>query len=156
MSAFPRFPARVQPASREALSEGLLPDLLGYRLRRAQVAVFNDFVRTMTELQLTPGQFGTLVLVDANPGLSQTALGGLLGIDRSTVVPLIDRLEGRGLLRREASPTDRRTHALILTDAGYSLLAEAVARVRAHENRIASSLSPQERTQLIELLAQIG
>ena len=80
----------------DAIDYAILPDLIGYNLRRAEAAMMQDFVRALGELGITPGQFGTLVLIDANSGLNQTALGNALGIDRSTVVSVIDRLEARG------------------------------------------------------------
>ena len=74
---------------REPLDRGLLPSLLGYMLRRTQSAVFGDFAATFAKAgeALTPGEFGLLVLVDRNAGLSQMALARALGIDRSTLVP---------------------------------------------------------------------
>ena len=49
---------------------------------RAQVRVFQDFAAAKTGLQLTPGQVGALLLIEANQGLSQSQLGAALGIDR--------------------------------------------------------------------------
>ena len=97
---------------------GLLPELIGYNLRRAQVAVFQDFQASMAEFDITPGQFGVLILIRQNAGLSQSELGGALGIDRSTMVAVIDRLENRGLVIRAPSPTDRRSYGLRLSAAG--------------------------------------
>ncbi len=88
--------------------------------------------------------------------MSQSALGAALGVDRSTVVPLIDRLEARALVVRAPSPRDRRSHALQLSPAGARLLAQAEAQVRAHEAVIAARLSEPERRTLLELLARIG
>ena len=66
-------------ADRDAeISLGLLSSLLGYNLRRAQVAVFQNFTDMVGAAELTPGQFGVLVVIDANPGLSQTQLGNEL------------------------------------------------------------------------------
>ncbi|MBX6368627.1 MAG: MarR family transcriptional regulator [Rhodospirillales bacterium] len=138
-----------------AVRLGILPSLLGYHLRRAHVAVFQDFARAMAGLDVTPGQVGVLQVIAGNPGLSQTALGRALGIDRSTVVAVIDRLEGRGLVVRALSPNDRRSHALRLSAAGEKTLAEIERRVRAHERRIARGLSAEERERLIGLLAKI-
>ena len=135
---------------------GLLSGLIGYQVRRAQVAVFQHFAASFATLELTPGQFGALVLIQANPGLSQSALGAALGVDRSTVVPLIDRLEARGLVVRAQSPKDRRSHALQLSPGGVKLLALAETRVREHEAAIAGRLSATERGTLLELLSRIG
>ena len=134
----------------------LLPGLIGYNLRRAQTAVFQDFSKTLTDCNITPGQFGVLVLIQANSGLNQTRLGNALGIDRSTVVAVIDRLEGRGLVDRKPAPSDRRSYALHLTEQGRALLHQARDLVVAHETRIAKNLNAAEQAQLIELLSRIG
>ena len=140
-----------------SLDRGLLPSLLGYALRRAQSAVFADFAATFARAgeALTPGEFGLLVLVDRNAGMSQMALARALGIDRSTLVPILDRLQARGLLVRRDSPTDGRTHALGLTPAGEKALATFARLVKAHEKRIASGLSVAETRTLIELLEKV-
>ena len=146
----------AKPPAR-TLDRGLLPSLLGYMLRRTQSAVFGDFVATFSKASeaLTPGEFGLLVLVDRNAGLSQMALARALGIDRSTLVPILDRLQARGLLMRHRSPTDGRTHALALTPTGEKALARFARLVRAHEKRIASGLSSAETRTLIELLEKV-
>ena len=139
------------------LDRGVLPSLLGYALRRTQSAVFADFAATFAQAgeALTPGEFGLLVLVDRNAGLSQMALARALGIDRSTLVPILNRLQGRGLLVRRASPTDGRTHALALTPSGGKALARYARLVRSHEKRIATGLSAAETRALIELLEKV-
>jgi len=136
---------------------GVLPSLLGYVLRRAQSAVFADFAGTFARAgeTLTPGEFGLLVLVERNAGLSQMALARAIGIDRSTLVPILNRLQTRGLLVRRESPTDGRTHALALTPAGAKALARFVRLVKAHEQRIASGLSATETRTLIVLLEKV-
>ena len=135
---------------------GLLPSLLGYHLRRAQIAVFQHFTQSMADADITPGQFGVLTVIEANPGLSQTQLGQALGIDRSSIVGVIDRLEQRGLVIRAPSPLDRRSHALRLSPEGASLTRELVLKVRAHERDIAQALSEEERRLLLDLLKRVG
>ncbi|MBM3649974.1 MAG: MarR family transcriptional regulator [Alphaproteobacteria bacterium] len=149
-----RPPAKQRPAP---LDRGLLPSLLGYVLRRAQSAVFDDFAATFAAAgeATTPGEFGLLVLVDRNAGLSQMTLARALGIDRSTLVPILDRLQGRGLLVRRRSPTDGRTHALALTPQGAKALARYARLVRRHEQRIAARLSAAEIRTLIDLLERV-
>lgn len=119
--------------------------------------MFADFAATFAEAgeALTPGEFGLLVLVEKNAGLSQMALARALGIDRSTLVPILDRLQGRGLLVRKPSPTDGRTHAIGLTPMGEKALQKFAKLVKAHEKRIASSLSATETRTLIELLEKV-
>jgi DNA-binding MarR family transcriptional regulator len=83
------------------------------------------------------------------------ALARALGIDRSTLVPILDRLQARGLLMRHRSPTDGRTHALALTPAGEKALSRFTRLVRGHEKRIASGLSSAEIDALIDLLDKV-
>ena len=135
---------------------GILPELVGYHLRRAQIAVFQDFAREMASFSVTPGQFGVLQVIAANPGLSQSELAKAIGVDRSTVVAVIDRLEQQELVVRAPSPTDRRSHALQLSPKGARMIEELAARVRRHEDHIAAALSPRERSRLIELLKKIS
>jgi DNA-binding MarR family transcriptional regulator len=133
-----------------------LGGLLGYVLRSAQVRVFQDFAASLDDLGLTPGQLGALLLIEANSGLSQTELGTALGIDRSSVVPLIDKLQARNLVRRLVKPGDRRTHALELAEEGVALLRRLDPRLEAHERRIAAGLTPEERRALMDLLARVA
>lgn len=148
--------ASVPPSDTpKAIELGLLPELLGYHLRRAQLAVFQDFARAVGHGELTPAQFGALVVIERNPGLSQTELGLTLSIDRSTLVTVIDRLEGRGLVERADAPRDRRSYALHISQAGRSLLELLIGRVRAHEAHIAADLDADEKATLISLLRRV-
>lgn len=134
---------------------GILPGLIGFHLRTAQIAVFQNFNRRLAGSGITPPQFGTLVLIEANPGISQSAVASVLRFDRSTLVQIVDRLEDRGLVIRDASARDRRSHALRLTGRGERLLAALKQDVHAHEDAIAAQLGTAERTALIELLVRV-
>lgn len=149
--------SRRTPSVPSPIDRGLLPELVGYALRRAQFAVFRDFGRAMAGLPvpLSPGEFGILVLVERNPALSQTALARAIGVDRSTLVPILDRLEQHGLVARKAAPRDRRRHALALGRRGARLMAGYVAAVRKHERRIQRQLGPREAAQLLRLLDRL-
>jgi DNA-binding MarR family transcriptional regulator len=147
-----------KPASarRRKVDFGLLPDLVGYHLRKAQVAIFQDFAESLEGQDIRPGQFGVLILIEANPGLNQSELGEAMGVDRSTVVAVIDRLEARGLVARRPAPNDRRSYALELTVAGHSLLARLRPLVAVHEARLAVGLTPDGQAQLIAMLRRIA
>lgn len=135
---------------------GVLPSLIGYNLRRAQLKVFQNFQSTMAPFDLTPGQFGVLVLICENEGLSQSDLGTALGIDRSTMVAVIDRLESRDFVVRASSPNDRRSYALRLSDHGKKTIADILPKLREHEDTIAGTLSKSEQATLIALLRRVG
>ncbi|WP_236025253.1 MarR family winged helix-turn-helix transcriptional regulator [Arenibaculum pallidiluteum] len=141
---------------RSKLSPGLLPELIGYNLRKAQIAVFQNFQAAVAPYDITPGQFGVLILIRENTGLSQSELGTAVGIDRSTMVAVIDRLEGRGWVVRAPSPSDRRSYALELSPEGERLVDELIPKVRAHERQMTSDLNKQEQQQLIDLLQRVA
>lgn len=137
------------------ISLDLLPGLIGYHLRLAQLAIFEDFAGQLRDFDISPGRFGVLVLIAANPGLTQSRLAAATHLDRSTMVAVIDQLEGRGLVERRSSPTDRRSNALVLTPAGETLLKQLKRRVKSHEARIASALTREEVETLTELLGRV-
>jgi DNA-binding MarR family transcriptional regulator len=138
-----------------ALDHGLLPRLVGYQLRLAQLAVFRDFDRATADLGLTPGRFGMLVLIEANPGVTQSALARAVGLDRSTMVALLDQLEDRRLVARRQGE-DRRTNGLWLTAAGQRLLRKMKRRVAAHEARVAARFTRAEHELLLDALRRLG
>ena len=76
------------------------------------------FAERIAALDLTPPQAGFLRLVATEPGSSQQAIAGRLGIAPSRLVPIVDGLEERGLIERRRDPGDRRNHALYLTAEG--------------------------------------
>jgi len=146
---------RGQPRRRgAALDHGLLPGLLGYQLRLAQLAVFRDFEKHVGELGVSPGRAGVLALIESNPGVTQSELARAVGLDRSTMVPLLDGFERQGVLERRRG-ADRRTNGLWLTPSGKRLLSQVERRIQAHEARIASGLSRAERDQLVALLRKL-
>jgi DNA-binding MarR family transcriptional regulator len=135
------------------LKPGLLPGLLGYRLRLAQQAIFRDFARVIPEV--SPGRAGMLFLIDANPGVTQSRLAHAVGLDRSTMVGVLHALEARGLVERRRGE-DRRTNGLWLTRAGRALVATLKRRIRMHERRVAARLTAGERARLLELLEKLA
>lgn len=134
----------------DGIAFGVLADLIGYAIRRAQISIYKDFDASV--MDLTPPLFAAMVLIDANPGINQSRLGAVMGVNRATTMVLIDRLVAKKLVRRVASPTDRRANALALTDAGARRLGEAAAEVRAHDTRIAKNLTKKELATLRALL----
>ena len=148
-------PRTVLPSdkTKPALSQGILPGLMGYRLRLAQQAVFRDFAASVGEL--SPGRAGMLLLIEANPGVTQGRLALAARLDRSTMVGVVDSLEERGLIERRRG-VDRRTNGLWLTGAGRALAGRLRVRIARHERRVASRLSARERVQLLALLEKLA
>lgn len=147
---------RASSKVRRELDYDILPGLVGYQMRRAQLAVFQDFMETVGARNITPGQFGVLVLIDANPGLNQSQLGEAMGVDRSTMVAVIDKLENAGYVLRQTAPNDRRSYALELSKAGVTLLSQLRPDIIAHERNMTGPLSGDEKRQLIDYLERIA
>lgn len=147
---------RTRAGKNGKMALGPLPDLIGYNLRKAQVAVFQSFQAAVAPHDMTPGQFGVLIMIKENTGLSQSDLGSAVGIDRSTMVAVIDRLESRGLVIRAPSPNDRRSYALRLSEKGEALMEELIPRIKAHDSGMLKDLSGEEVTALIDMLRRIA
>jgi DNA-binding MarR family transcriptional regulator len=136
---------------------GELSEFVGYALKRAQLKIFEDFLRCMAPLHLTPAQFSVLLLLDRNPGRNQTEIASTLGILRPNFVAMLDGLESRELCARIRSANDRRSYNLVLTDKGRATLARAKKLVAAkHEARLDELLGPSSRATLVAMLTRIA
>ena len=134
----------------------VLDELLGYPLRRAQLAMFDAFDEATRGLRMTPPRFTAMVVIGANPGLSQTLLGRVLGIARSGAMLMTDLLEERGLVERRHLPEDGRAWGLHLTPPGARLLERMKRRVMASDLKKATILSAKERRELLRLLEKLS
>lgn len=151
-SAVPSSPDTDLQPDASSVDLGHLPGLVGYALRRAQVAAFRTFSRRFAAFDIRPSQLGILTVVARNPGLRPSEVGAALGIQRTNLVPLLNGLADRGLLARERRATDRRAHALRLTENGKTLLAALMRAEAEHEADITAALGPGESERLVALL----
>ncbi len=146
--------SNAMPASRKPPSIGCLGDHVGFHLRLAQLAVFEHIGKTLKEIDVTPAIFSVLEVLHQNDGITQSKLAAAVRLERSSVVPLLDKLAKRGLVERRASTTDRRHNHLHLTDAGRELLAEALRRASQHEKEVCKPFTIAEKKLLLELLSR--
>lgn len=146
--------ARKKPASRHrsTLDRDVLDRHLGYFIRRFQVWIFQDFIRSLASADLRPGQFSVLVVIGANSGLSQAEVAAELGIERARLVRLLDELGRRGLIERTAAANDRRAHALRLTSLGETTLVRVKRLAARHEARVAQALGRRQRKSMLDML----
>lgn len=138
------------------LALGVLPALCGYHLRRAQLNAFRDFDSVTGGHGLTPALFHILVLIENNPGLPQSDVANSLGADRSTIVPMMKRLEANQWIERRANPADGRAHALFMTPLGEGVLKDAAERLSAHDRLLMDELTTVEQATLLRLLERIA
>jgi DNA-binding MarR family transcriptional regulator len=145
----------VQPARRSAVDLGGLDGMAGYVVRRAQVWIFQDVKRALGQFDFTPALFSVLVVIGANPGLAQARVAEALFIERARLVQMLDRLEGRQLIKRVRSLSDRRSHALHLTREGAELLAGLQQLVQAHERRVVARIGAAGKAKLLSALSPL-
>jgi DNA-binding MarR family transcriptional regulator len=133
-----------------------LDTMFGYALKRAQIAAFEAFSRATNGVGITPPRFTALVILQTNPGISQSVLGEVLGTARSGAMMLADWLEGRGLAERRHQPDDGRAWGLYLTTKGEDLLETLRRRVRAQDQRFAARLAKPDQRKLLQLLEKLA
>lgn len=147
----------TEAAPPRALDLGHLPGLIGYMLRRAQLAAFQDFARAHAEFGIRPAQYAALTIIERNPGLKQKDVGEALGIKRANFVTMCDELERLGLAERQQMPTDRRSHALYLTRKGKGLLKKLHPAILGRESRLVARIGGEgAREQLVAMLAALA
>ncbi|MGY4254987.1 DNA-binding MarR family transcriptional regulator [Bradyrhizobium sp. USDA 4516] len=125
----------------------------GYAVRRFQLWIFQDFIKTLATVDIRPTQYSVMTVIGANPGLSQMAVAKRLGIERARLVHLLDSLEDRDFVSRVPSATDRRSHALHLTARGKTALAQFKRLAAEHERHVAEKIGKENREQLLQILA---
>jgi DNA-binding MarR family transcriptional regulator len=133
----------------------MLPNLLGYNVRRAHMALWRDFNRTVGAGIVRPGIFSMLVLIDENPGIAQIEVAVQLAIDKATIVGLIRLLQKQGWIERRRSRADRRRQDLYLTAQGRHELATLRREMLEHEARFTNLFSRQELMQFFDFLRRI-
>jgi MarR family transcriptional regulator, organic hydroperoxide resistance regulator len=148
-----RKPAALRNGS--SIDRAGVDDFIGFRLRQAYVAARRHFDETMAHLDLTQKQCGVLWLIGANSGVSQITLANDLGMDRASMMAIVDRLQDRGLIVRKRSATDGRRQELYVTAKGRKVLGQAKTAYAAHEKWIAGRFSTRELNSLMDSLNRI-
>jgi DNA-binding MarR family transcriptional regulator len=149
-------PAKPGKPPRQRFEAAAVNGIIGYRLRRAQLAVFQEFMVRFAEFDLRPAEYSVLALIDANPGSKQTQIAEALEIKRANFVALIKGLDERGLTERRQPAGDRRSNALFLTPKGKEFIARANAAQAAFEAECVARLGGEKaRDQLMALLGKL-
>jgi len=127
-----------------------LSSLPGYLLRRAANAMMAELAIRLAALDLRISEATVLLLLDGRTDLTSANIGKILDIQRANMVPLLARLEGAGLIRRE--PLDRKSLAILLTDEGRSCRAQVDAITQQFENDLLARIPPDHRPHLVPAL----
>jgi len=127
----------------------------GHLIRRAHQISWALFLNECADYNITPVQYAALVAIGERPGVDATRLSALIAFDRSTIGNVIERLEARGLVARQAGAEDRRQKLLFLSDAGEQLLLAVMPLVARVQERILAPLTEAEREIFVRLLDRV-
>ncbi len=127
-----------------------LPSLPGYALRRAANATAAELSARLAPLELRQSDASMLILIDANPDITASALGRQLDIQRANMVPMLKKLEDAGLIQR--APIDGKSYGLGLTEAGRTRLARALDVIHGYEAELLARIPAQHRAHLLPAL----
>lgn len=141
--------ADAPPSPALAAHTGFLLSWSGHRAR----AIFSA---ELAPLGLGPRHFGVLTTIEGLPGATQQDLVDTSRIDSSTMVSVLDDLEGLGLAERRPHADDRRKSAVHLTGHGREVLAEGRAAAGRARERLLAPLDAAERETLHRLLRKVA
>ena len=141
-------------AARQKVRESFsrLPGHLIRRVHQASTAYFAEECGG----ELTAVQYAALVAIGSHPGIDATRLSEIIYFDRSTIGDVLDRMEGKGWIRREYTPSDRRIKRLDLSSAGQEVLHDVEPGIRRVQDRLLAPLTAAEAKTLVRLLAKMA
>jgi DNA-binding MarR family transcriptional regulator len=129
-----------------------LDELPGHYIRRLQQMAVAVFADETAAFGITPVQYAAMQAVHDQPEMDQRSLSRNIGFDTSTIGGVIDRLEKRGLMQRNASAEDRRVRLLTLTAEGEALLKEIHPAMLRAQVRMLAPLTESDRRQFMRML----
>jgi DNA-binding MarR family transcriptional regulator len=127
-----------------------LPSFPGYALRRAANVTAAELSSRLASLSLRQSDVSAMILIAENPGITSSAIGRALDIQRANMVPLLKRLEDAGLIER--APIDRKSRGLELTPLGGERLTAARAVVETFEAELIQRVPARHRAHLLPAL----
>jgi DNA-binding MarR family transcriptional regulator len=122
----------------------------GYSLRRASNAMMGELAQRLAALDLRMADASVLMLIEANPKITASAMGRALDIQRANMVPLLKKLEDAKLVER--APIDGKSQGLSLTEAGEVRLAETRAVIDLFEADLIARVPSEHRAHLLPAL----
>jgi DNA-binding MarR family transcriptional regulator len=137
------------------LDLGELNTHIGYFARRFQVWIFQDLIRELARAEVRISHYSVLAIIEANPGLAQSEVAEAVGIEPARLVRVLDELERRCWIQRMRSATDRRSHALYLTQDGQKAFTEIKDLARQHEAHVIERLGATKYESLMRMLKEI-
>jgi DNA-binding MarR family transcriptional regulator len=140
-------------ARRQDLDFDVLGEQIGFAAHRALLVLKRSFARQVAPIR--PVAFNALVLIGANPGITQTDLATALFLDKGTTAHLVSKLQQRGWIERNSRSSDRRLKGVYLSPGGVQEVERLKREIRQLSERWATLFQPEERQQLLTLLNRI-
>lgn len=128
---------------------------LAYLFKHAERLMADLHIQALAPFDIHARDLGVLLAIDRSESASQQQIAENLGVDRTTMVAIIDTLETKGIIARRPDPEDRRRNIVELTQPGQTLLRQATAASDLAEAELLAPLNRQEGEQLRTLLARI-
>ena len=135
---------------RDSIESDPLSSLPGYALRRAANAMMGDLAARLAVIDLRVSDATVLLLIADREDMTSSEIGKMLDIQRANMVPLLNRLETSGLIRRR--PIDRKSQAILLTDTGSARLADVRRIIAAFENDLMARIPAPHRPHFVPAL----
>jgi len=139
----------------DGVNYDMLPQQVGFWVRRAQLAVMRSYEEHTQDLDLRPVETAAILILDGNPNITQIALAAALGSDQSTMVAISTKLEKRGLIERRRALEDRRYQLISLTPEGEQMARDIRKALTAHDRSLTRNMSAEQRKQLVQLLKNL-
>jgi DNA-binding MarR family transcriptional regulator len=137
-----------------AIDFGDLDAFVGFQLHRARNVAATELHKLIAP-EFVPGHFPILYLIAQNPGRTQSAIAKAVGLDRSSLVPILNRFEKHGWVQRIPSEGDKRAHALRLTRAGERKMRDLRDKVMSLEDRISDAIGEDGQKAMLDYLRRI-
>ena len=149
----------TQSPEKRSSDAGPLPALagrLGYLMKHAYVRLAGLTGSALAPFGISGRECAVLIAIDERAPLSQQEVARRMGVDRTTMVALIDDLEGKGLVQRRQDPDDRRKNVVVLTEAGRTTLRGATAATEQAEQRFLAPLPGDQSMTFTEALRAVA
>lgn len=130
-------------------------DRLGFLLVKAHLSILGQVEAKIDPKGLTGRHYGCLTVIADEGPMTQQRLGERIGVDRTTIVSVVDALESHGFVERRRNPEDRRAYALQVTPKGEKWQRQVTGVINETEAEFLAPLSPAERKQFVELLQRV-
>lgn len=139
-------------AKRSPQQEAALLGLLIHDVARLRSSAYDQWIKP---LSISRAQCGVLARMVDHDGLTQTQLADRLVVGKASLGAVLERLEARGWVQRQADPGDQRLRRVFLTDAGRLLINDMTALERAFNRKALARLSADERAITVRALQKM-